>query len=127
MSPDSTNMRKKALVNMGESLPKLVLPVSDTEDTNNEFDDKHPTSPASKSQSNVNLPYRNQRHMSSPLLRRLSAPPPSLEDRQKEIEGEEVLRREYEQKTAYVPVFSHCSSGSSQYFIFQSIEGYGTT
>ena len=87
---------------MNDNLPKLVLPVSDAEEAGRESDKKPAHSPSIKSRSNLDLPVRNQRYMSSPLLRYPPTPEPPLEEQQKELENEEELREEYEQKAACV-------------------------
>jgi hypothetical protein len=99
LSADFTNMRKKAMINSYDNPPKLILPA---EETNNDYNSKPSPSPGIRSRPNTDLPAGNPRFLSSLLLRYPSAPPPPHEDPQKEIESEEVLRREYEQKATYV-------------------------
>ncbi|KAF5352719.1 hypothetical protein D9756_006000 [Leucocoprinus leucothites] len=100
LSPDSMNMRKKALTNLSDNIPKLVLPASDAEEGGQEPDKRLAPSPSLKSRSNIDLPVRSQRFMSSPLPRYPPMTEPQFEDPQEEIENEELLRGEYEQKAA---------------------------
>ena len=101
MSPDITNMRKRALTNFSDNLPTVVPPMSGTEETCS-HDKRSVLSSGVRSRSNVDLAVRNQRFSHSSLPRHQLISEPLLEDSQKEIEVEEALRRDYGQKAACV-------------------------
>lgn len=102
MSPDITNMRKRALTNFSDNLPIVVPPMSDTEETCSHHDKESALSLGVRSRLNVDLAVRNQRFSYSSLPRHQPVSEPLLEDSQEGIEIEEALRREYGQKAAYV-------------------------
>lgn len=108
---ENGDMRKKAVIDLGENLPKLVLPVSDGEGPKDDLDSKPSPPPRPKLRSNVGSLAVNRRLMSSPLSRYMPPPPALHEDPRKEIEHEEVLRRVYEQKATYVCIFLYLVFG----------------
>jgi len=102
MSPDITNMRKRALTNFSDNLPMVVPPMSDTEETCSHHDKDSALSSGIRSRMNVDLTVRNQRFSHSSLPRHQPVSEPLLEDSQEGIKIEEELRREYGQKAACV-------------------------
>ncbi|KAF9454083.1 hypothetical protein P691DRAFT_656679 [Macrolepiota fuliginosa MF-IS2] len=92
------DLRNEAIIDLGDNLPKIVLPASDVDEINN--DKASERKPGAKSRSNLDLPGVNRKFASSPLLR--YPPPPDPEDIWKGVQNEETLRREYEQKTTHV-------------------------
>ena len=102
MSPDITNMRKRALTNFSDNLPMVVPPMSDTEETCSYHEKESALSSGIRSRLNVDLAVRNQRFSHSSLPRHQPVSELLLEDSQEEIEIEEALRREYGQKAACV-------------------------
>lgn len=100
----SGDMWNKAFIDLGDNLPKLILPLPDAdEDKHDQVSEGRPSrSPSigAKSRSNPDLPGVNRRFMPSPLLRHPQPPQPPPDDPHKEIQNEEALRKEYEQKAA---------------------------
>lgn len=101
LPPGLGDLRNGALIDLGDNLPKLVLPVPDRDEATTES--KPSPSPATRSRSNLESPGMSRKFASSPLLRHT---PPS-DDPQKDIQDEEAMQREYEQKIAYVSFLAY--------------------
>lgn len=106
LSPDSGAVLKGTTINSGINLPKLVLPDSGGEDTNNEADGKSSRSPGARPRPRTVIDVHNthQRFHSSSALRLPPTPPELRRDALKDLENEEVLRREYERKAMFVHI-----------------------
>jgi hypothetical protein len=106
LSPDHGAMPKGAVITSSIKPPKLILPDSGGEDTNNEADSRLSRSPGPRSRSwtSVDVSNPHQRFNSSSVLRQPLTPPELRRDALKDLENEEILRKEYERKAVYVHI-----------------------